>query len=150
MEQEQDRPVGIGPRQVGSYGMVVPRFVEAALKAEPLPVYGTGEQTRSFVDVADTVLQVRDRVDPKYVLGRGRLEQIVIRALQVDANAAYTLVDAAHLRRLDAFDLLLIEQPLAEHDLRQHSELARVMATPMCLDESVVSAASAAASRAVP
>ena len=64
--------------------------------------------------------------------------------LQVDANAAYTLVDAAHLRRLDAFDLLLIEQPLAEDDLRQHAELARAMTTPMCLDESVVSAASAA------
>nr|WP_297081753.1 o-succinylbenzoate synthase [uncultured Demequina sp.] len=64
--------------------------------------------------------------------------------LQVDANAAYTLVDAAHLRRLDAFDLLLIEQPLAEDDLRQHAELARAMSTPMCLDESVVSVASAA------
>ena len=64
--------------------------------------------------------------------------------LQVDANAAYTLVDAAHLRRLDPFDLLLIEQPLAEDDLRQHAELARAMTTPMCLDESVVSASSAA------
>ncbi|GIG54398.1 o-succinylbenzoate synthase [Demequina activiva] len=64
--------------------------------------------------------------------------------LQVDANAAYTLVDSAHLRRLDAFELLLIEQPLAEHDLRQHAALAQVMTTPMCLDESVVSAASAA------
>jgi len=38
------------------------------------------------VDVADTVLQIRDRVDPKYVLGRGRLEQVVIRAMQVDAE----------------------------------------------------------------
>ena len=64
--------------------------------------------------------------------------------LQVDANAAYTLADSAHLRRLDPFDLLLIEQPLAEDDLRQHAELARVMTTPMCLDESVVSASSAA------
>lgn len=64
--------------------------------------------------------------------------------VQVDANAAYTLVDAAHLRRLDPFDLLLIEQPLAEDDLRQHAELARVLTTPICLDESVVSAASAA------
>lgn len=43
----------IGPRQVGRYGMVVPRFVEAALKGEPLPVYGTGEQTRTFIDVRD-------------------------------------------------------------------------------------------------
>ncbi|WP_157007508.1 o-succinylbenzoate synthase [Agromyces laixinhei] len=59
--------------------------------------------------------------------------------LQVDANTAYTLADAAHLRRLDEFRLLLIEQPLGEEDLRQHAELARRMATPMCLDESIVS-----------
>ena len=64
--------------------------------------------------------------------------------LQVDANAAYTLADAGVLRRLDAFDLLLIEQPLAEDDLRQHALLARQLRTPVCLDESVVSAARAA------
>lgn len=64
--------------------------------------------------------------------------------LQVDANAAYTLVDAPHLSQLDPFDLLLIEQPLAHDDLRQHAELARHLSTPMCLDESVVSARSAA------
>ncbi|WP_084076087.1 o-succinylbenzoate synthase [Demequina sp. NBRC 110052] len=64
--------------------------------------------------------------------------------LQVDANAAYTLVDATHLAKLDAYDLLLIEQPLAEDDLRQHAELATHMRTPLCLDESVVSATAAA------
>ncbi|MCV2395677.1 o-succinylbenzoate synthase [Actinotalea sp. M2MS4P-6] len=64
--------------------------------------------------------------------------------LQVDANTAYTLGDAAHLARLDEFDLLLIEQPLGEEDLRQHAELARRIATPVCLDESVVSAQAAA------
>ncbi|WP_104090899.1 o-succinylbenzoate synthase [Arthrobacter sp. GMC3] len=64
--------------------------------------------------------------------------------LQVDANAAYTLVDAPLLRQLDAFDLLLIEQPLAEDDLRQHALLAKQMSTPMCLDESIVSATAAA------
>jgi O-succinylbenzoate synthase len=63
---------------------------------------------------------------------------------QVDANAAYTLVDAAHLKKLDDFGLLLIEQPLGEADIRQHSELAKLMSTPMCLDESIVSAAAAA------
>lgn len=62
---------------------------------------------------------------------------------QVDANAAYTLVDAAHLRRLDEHGLLLIEQPLGEADIRQHAELARLMTTPMCLDESIDSAESA-------
>ncbi|WP_291795009.1 MULTISPECIES: o-succinylbenzoate synthase [Brevibacterium] len=63
---------------------------------------------------------------------------------QVDANAAYTLVDAAHLRRLDDYGLLLIEQPLGEADIRQHAELATLMHTPMCLDESIVSAEAAA------
>ncbi|RNI21070.1 o-succinylbenzoate synthase [Flexivirga caeni] len=64
--------------------------------------------------------------------------------LQVDANAAYTLADAAHLRLLDEFGLLLIEQPLAEDDLRQHAALSQLLTTPMCLDESIVSAAVAA------
>ena len=64
--------------------------------------------------------------------------------LQVDANAAYTLADARVLRRLDAFDLLLIEQPLPEDDLRQHAELARLVRTPICLDESIVSPRAAA------
>ena len=63
---------------------------------------------------------------------------------QVDANAAYTLVDASHLRRLDDYGLLLIEQPLGEADIRQHAELAMLMETPMCLDESIVSAEAAA------
>lgn len=65
--------------------------------------------------------------------------------LQVDANAAYTLADAAHLAKLDPFDLLLIEQPLADDDLVQHAELAKRLKTPLCLDESIESAAHAAA-----
>ncbi|GGM03989.1 o-succinylbenzoate synthase [Nakamurella endophytica] len=64
--------------------------------------------------------------------------------LQVDANAAFTLADAPLLQRLDELGLLLIEQPLAEDDLVQHAELARMLRTPVCLDESVVSARAAA------
>ena len=64
--------------------------------------------------------------------------------LQVDANTAYTLGDARRLAELDPFDLLLIEQPLPEDDVRGHAELARRIATPVCLDESVTSARSAA------
>jgi O-succinylbenzoate synthase len=59
--------------------------------------------------------------------------------LQVDANAAYTRHDAEHLAKLDAFDLLLIEQPLPEDDLLGHAELARAIGTPVCLDESITS-----------
>jgi O-succinylbenzoate synthase len=65
-------------------------------------------------------------------------------ALQVDANAAYRTSDAAQLAKLDDFDLLLIEQPLAEEDIRGHAALAARLRTPVCLDESITSAAAAA------
>jgi O-succinylbenzoate synthase len=65
--------------------------------------------------------------------------------LQADANTAYSLSDARHLARLDPFDLLLIEQPLDEEDVLGHADLARQIRTPVCLDESITSAASAAA-----
>ncbi|HEX5119956.1 MAG TPA: o-succinylbenzoate synthase [Pseudonocardiaceae bacterium] len=65
--------------------------------------------------------------------------------LQVDANTAYTLADARQLAKLDPFDLLLIEQPMDEDDVLGHAELARLVSTPICLDESITSAATAAA-----
>ncbi|NND75753.1 MAG: o-succinylbenzoate synthase [Ilumatobacter sp.] len=64
--------------------------------------------------------------------------------LQVDANTAYRRTDGAHLRRLDEFDMLLIEQPLAEEDIIGHARLAAEVETPICLDESLVSAAGTA------
>ncbi|MGX7681559.1 o-succinylbenzoate synthase [Jatrophihabitans sp. DSM 45814] len=63
--------------------------------------------------------------------------------LQVDANTAYTLGDALHLSALDSFELLLIEQPLDEEDVAGHAELAQIVKTPICLDESITSARSA-------
>ncbi len=45
----------VGPRQVGKYGMVLPRFIESALKNEPLVVYGDGTQTRTFCSVSEVV-----------------------------------------------------------------------------------------------
>jgi O-succinylbenzoate synthase len=63
---------------------------------------------------------------------------------QVDANAAYSRGDADRLAELDEFGLLLIEQPLPEDDLRGHAALSGLVRTPICLDESIVSARSAA------
>lgn len=57
--------------------------------------------------------------------------------LQVDANSAYTLNDIKTLKQLDAFDLLLMEQPLADDDIVDHAELQRAIKTPVCLDESL-------------
>ena len=45
----------VGPRQLGAYGMVIPRFIEAAVKNEPLTIYGDGTQTRCFAHIADVI-----------------------------------------------------------------------------------------------
>lgn len=58
--------------------------------------------------------------------------------LQVDANSAYTLEQAGVFRAMDAFDLLLIEQPLGEDDIVDHAALQAQLRTPICLDESIV------------
>ena len=97
--------------------------------------------------LAEGYQRIKLKIQPGWDVGpveavRERFGELIL--LQVDANAAYTLADARTLRRLDAFDLLLIEQPLPEDDLRQHSELARLIRTPICLDESIVSVRAAA------
>lgn len=57
--------------------------------------------------------------------------------LSVDANAAYSPADTAHLKKLDDFNLLMIEQPLSNEDLLDHAELQRQLKTALCLDESI-------------
>jgi O-succinylbenzoate synthase len=57
--------------------------------------------------------------------------------LMVDANAAYTMADAASLQALDGFGLMMIEQPLDYDDLVQHAHLQKRLRTPICLDESI-------------
>ena len=64
--------------------------------------------------------------------------------LMADANSAYTLVDASHLKQLDEFHLMMIEQPLAHDDIIDHAALQAQLATPICLDECIRSARHAA------
>ena len=75
----------VGPRQVGHYGMVVPRFVSAALKNEPLTVYGTGSQSRCFCHVYDAVAGVLAVIGTDVTLGEvfniGNDEEITIENL---------------------------------------------------------------------
>ncbi len=59
--------------------------------------------------------------------------------LMVDANSAYTLEDIDKLKALDEFNLLMIEQPLADDDIFDHAKLQRKLSTPVCLDESIAS-----------
>ena len=75
----------VGPRQVGHYGMVVPRFVSAALKNEPLSVYGSGEQIRCFCHVDDAVRALLLVMDSDKAVGEvfnvGNNQQITIMEL---------------------------------------------------------------------
>jgi len=78
----------IGPRQTGQYGMVVPRFVQAALRNEPLQVYGDGQQTRTFTDVVD----VTRAIDHLSVA-----PQAVGEVVNVGANREISILDLAKL-----------------------------------------------------
>lgn len=75
----------VGPRQTGQYGMVVPRFVQAALKNEPISVYGDGEQRRCFGHVADVVGGLTQLLDNPSCFGEvinlGNNEEISINGL---------------------------------------------------------------------
>ena len=75
----------VGPRQTGRYGMVIPRFVSAAIQGKPLRVYGTGKQTRCFCHVSDTVRALRLLADCEASFGQilniGSTNRITIREL---------------------------------------------------------------------
>jgi O-succinylbenzoate synthase len=68
---------------------------------------------------------------------RGRWADIV---LSVDANSAYTLDEVEHLRKFDAFNLLMIEQPLWNDEIYLHARLQKALRTAICLDESILNA----------
>ena len=75
----------IGPRQTGMYGMVVPRFVQWALKNEPIQIYGNGQQSRCFCDVRDVVDAVTGLMNCPQAYGKvfniGSTEEITIEGL---------------------------------------------------------------------
>lgn len=103
------------------------------------------EEVRGYLD--DGYRRIKLKVEPGWdlePLAAVRAEFGPDLLLQVDANTAYTAADLRHLARFDEFDLLLIEQPFGEEDIDSHIVLSRAIRTPVCLDESIVSAASAA------
>jgi len=102
-------------------------------------------QVQGYVD--DGYARIKLKIEPGWDIEPVRLVRELIgpeMGLQVDANTAYTRTDTDHLRRLDEYDLLLIEQPLAEEDVLGHAHLAAAIDTPVCLDESIVSLQTAA------
>lgn len=94
---------------------------------------------RVEADLADGYRRVKIKIKPGWDLEpaqhlRSRHSSL---ALMVDANAAYTLDDAAHLAGLDELSLMMIEQPLEYDDVGRHAALQARIGTPVCLDESI-------------
>jgi O-succinylbenzoate synthase len=106
------------------------------------------------IGIQDSLAQLKDKIARELDAGYQRIKikikpgwdidavEMVRRefgdiALMVDANAAYTLADAAHLARLDPHHLMMIEQPLEYDDVMDHVELQGKIKTPICLDESI-------------
>jgi len=118
---------------------------------------GTQKQVAVGVSlgIQPTVSQLLDRVERFLSLGYQRIKLKIkpgwdldvvdeVRRrnpnilLSVDANSAYTLNDSDHLKGLDQYDLLMVEQPLPNDDLVDHAKLQKLIRTDICLDESIV------------
>lgn len=90
-------------------------------------------------ELMDGYQRIKIKIKPGWdvnILGKVREHFPSIR-LMADANSAYTLDDVQLLRRLDEFELMMIEQPLAYDDILDHAQLQGQLHTPVCLDESI-------------
>jgi len=90
-------------------------------------------------ELADGYQRIKMKIKPGWdvdVVRRVR-ERFPDIKLMADANSAYTLADAAHLRQLDRFYLMMIEQPLSHDDIIDHAQLQSMLETPICLDECI-------------
>src|SRR5215472_7782399 len=136
--------------------------LEARLEGVPLWQKIGGGARREIpcgvsIGIQDSVAQLLDKIAHELAAGYQRIKMKikpgwdvdVIRQvrerfpavkLMADANSAYTLADAAHLRKLDEFYLMMIEQPLSHDDIIDHAELQKQLQTPICLDECIRSA----------
>jgi o-succinylbenzoate synthase len=139
--------------ELRAYGQPLARYLGAIRASVPCGVsVGIHNSIAELLDtvagyLAEGYLRIKLKIEPGWDIEpvRAVRERFGDILLQVDANTAYTLADGRHLAGLDPFGLLLIEQPLDEDDLRGHAELARILDTPVCLDESITSARAAAA-----
>lgn len=121
---------------IGGTRQEIETGVAVGLQASPEQLYRVIEQYLS-----DGYRRIKCKIKPglDVDLVRGIRKQFPDLPLMADANSAYTLEDAEHLKRLDEYGLMMIEQPLAADDIIDHAELQKQLATPICLDESLVS-----------
>jgi O-succinylbenzoate synthase len=106
------------------------------------------------IGIQDSVEQLFEKIETELAAGYQRIkikikpgwdvdvvrqvrERFPAIRLMADANSAYTLTDTEHLRKLDEFYLMMIEQPLGHDDIIDHAELQKEIETPICLDECI-------------
>lgn len=119
---------------LGGRAETVPTGVSVGLQDDTAALL---DRVAGHVDEGYARIKLKIAPDRDIALVAAVRERFADVALMVDANSAYTLSDAAHLAALDAFDLMMIEQPLAHDDIVDHATLAAQLATPVCLDESI-------------
>ncbi|WP_405097922.1 o-succinylbenzoate synthase [Oceanobacillus sp. FSL H7-0719] len=105
---------------------------------------GIQNSLEELVDIVDRSLKdgykrIKVKIKPGWDVDvmRALREEFPDAAIMADANSAYRLEDSALLKQLDAFDLMMIEQPLASDDIIDHAQLQKELKTPICLDESI-------------
>jgi UDP-glucose 4-epimerase len=131
----------VGPRQTGQYGMVIPRFVSAALAGRPLEIYGDGKQTRCFCHVSDTIRALHGLMDATELKGEiynvGSMERVsileladrVLEAAGSDSKLDFLSYDQVYGRGID--DMLhripAIEKVRAAIDWQPTRNLADIL-----------------------
>jgi O-succinylbenzoate synthase len=121
-------------RVLGGHGGPIPTGVSIGLQPSPEALV-----ERVVEEAAAGYRRVKIKIKP----GRDRALVAAVRArfpdlpLMVDANSAYALGDAPLFQEMDAYGLMMVEQPLAWDDIVDHAALQRLIRTPVCLDESI-------------
>jgi O-succinylbenzoate synthase len=115
----------------------VPTGISLGIQSEPAALVARA-QAAVAAGYRKIKVKIRPGQDVAYVRAvREALGRTI--GIMADANSAYTLADGDRLVELDAFDLIMLEQPLGDDDLVRHATLQRRMKTPLCLDESITS-----------
>ncbi len=117
---------------------------DRALVGVSIGIQPTVAETLGIIEkrLAEGYGRIKLKIKPGWdlELARGVRATLPDITLMLDANSAYTLRDAEHLRQLDDFNLLMLEQPLAWDDIYEHSKLQPQLRSDICLDESIHSA----------
>ncbi len=129
------RGKGISLRdQVGGVSDKVPVGVSIGIQSTDQALVST---VASYLDEGYRKIKIKIKPGRDVDMLRAVRERFPDAPIMADANSAYRLRDASHLRQLDELGLMMIEQPLGHDDLLDHARLQREIETPICLDESI-------------